>query len=634
MKIQVYYANNLILDEKDNGKVLTSSDIFLDEENSSKDFLIKVKLPEDTDFPFFFVKFVFSNSLQIKKIYSKSFSQSIRVLLTTELGTNIFSSDEDSYHDEFFVGIFYTGNAEYISSLLETETFKKKFVLIPRNVGPGEELNYKLRVELLDPVKNFFRKTTVNVDYDYQLFVKRYYNFLSSEYPLVRTFLQDENYYPLFSEDFINGGTEGAKKYFFAIYPLNGVKINETNGMFDSYYEEVDNNLLNYTIGKQGDFVGTRFKLNFVYDDSLNEYLPAVFTVNERMSIWEYVSDLIYLTLLEISKPLTFTTSWFVPLNIQDTSEKLSSAYTYLLNLLSSTHTVYEIIENDGTFLSSSRAISEEEKYSLYVLLFSWAKIYSSFLKKLTDLELVMPTDSIDYIDSFVNNSDNIRKFLDNYKNTTIFRFNDKEPNLNELTISLLLTIYAYALTFDNRNIYFYTLEDTFKYAASLVFEVLKKLLISTAPTEVDVNNYSQSTLGPDFVDDIHSKVIKQKLVIYTLLDMFFSEQMNLPTTSFLDYILCRNDEFCTNSRQKFKEVINVDDDIVNLFNSYVEIYSCLMSGSQNLVFVKRADVCTSDYYIYKNIDDEFFNLWRFLQNINYKVRPQVLQIKMIFGVL
>jgi hypothetical protein len=635
MKVQVFYLGNLILDGKDNGKVLTNNDLFLEAENPSKEVSIRVKIPTtNTHFPFFFVKFVFTNSLPLKKFSRKSFSQAIKVLLTTELGTYTISSDEEAYHDDFFVGVLYTGNAEYINSLLQTELFQKKFILIPRSVTPGEELNYNIRIELLDYFRNFFRQSSADSDYNYKSFVSEYYNFLSSEYHPVSAFLQAENYYPLFSESFLRGETEGAKNYFFALYPITGIKIREANGMFDSYSKETDNNLLTYNITKQGNFVGTKFKLNFVYNDSSNTYSLEISTVNERVLIWEYISELIYLTLLEISKPLTLSTSWFVPTNIQDASEKLASAYVYLLNLLSSESTLYEVIENTGEFSTSSRALSEREKHDLYVLLFSWAKIYSSFLRKLISLELLAPTESVSFIDNIVNDTTNINRFLDNYKDASIFIFTDKNINFNDLTIAALLTIYAYALTFDNRDIYSYTLDDTFKYAASLVFEILKKLSISTAPTEIDANNYSQSTFSQDFVNNIHSEVIKQKLVAYTLLDMLFSEQINSLTTSFLDYILCENNEFCSNSKDLFKEVVNVDDDIVNLFNSYVEAYSCLTSDSQKLFVVKRTDICTSDYYIYKNIDYEFFNLWMFLQNLNYKVRPQVLQIKVIFGML
>jgi hypothetical protein len=635
MEIKVFYSNNLILRGKDNGKILTDEDLSLDLENPSKEILIRAKTPTTgAHFPFFFVKFVLTNSLPLKKFYRKRFSQAIRVFLTTELGTHSISSDEDSYQDDFFVGVFYTGNIEYINSLLETDFFQKKFILIPRNIEPGEELNYNLKIELLDLPKIFFRQSSTDDDYDYQQFVDEYYNFLSSEYPIINTFLQSNNYYPLFSENFISGETKSAKNYFFAMYPLTGIKINRVSGMFDSYYKETDNKLLNYNITRQGNFVGTKFILNFVYDNLLNKYLPEVSVINEQTLIWEYISELIYLTLLEISKPLTFSTSGFVPTSIQDTSEKLASTYVYLLGLLSSGSTVYEVIESTGEFLVSSRALNVIEKHSLYTLLFAWANIYSSFLKKLIDLGLIVQTESINSINIFVNDTENINNFLNNYKNVAILNLNDENINLNELTITALLTIYAYALTFDNRNIYSYTLDDTFKYAASLVFEILNKLVISTTPTEIDANNYLQSTLGPNFVNGVHSEVIKQKLIAYTLLDVLFSEQIDLLTRSFLDYVLCGDNEFCPDSKEQFKEAVNVDDDIVNLFNSYVETYSCLTSDSQNLIFVKRTDVCTSDYYIYKNIDDEFFNLWIFLQNINYKVRPQVLQIKAIFGML
>ncbi len=635
MNIKVFYSNNLILEGKDNGKVLTNSDLFLDIENPSKELSIKVQIPTTSAYlPFFFVKFVFTNSLPLKKFYRQSFSQAVKVLLTTELGTHVLSSDEESYHDDFFVGVFYTGNAEYINSLLETDIFQKKFVLIPRNVEPGEELSYTLKVELLDRFENFFRQSSGNDDYVYQSFISEYYNFLSNEYPLVNAFLQVENYYPLFSENFLRGETDSAKNYFFALYPLTGIRIRETDGMFDSYHKKTDNGFLTYNITKQGNFVGTKFRLNFVYDDLSNTYLPEISTVNERVSIWEYISELVYLTLLEMSKPLTLSTSWFVPINIQDTSEKLASTYVYLLNLLLSESTLYEIIENNGEFSTSSRALSEGEKYDLYVLLFSWAKIYSSFLRKLINLELITSTEGVTSLDVAVNNATNISKFLERYKNTAIFSFSDDNINFNELTIAALLTIYAYALTFDNRNIYSSTLDETFKYAASLIFEILKKLAITTAPTEINVNSYSQSTFSPNFIDEIHSEVIKQKLIAYTLLDMLFSEQISSLSISFLDYVLCGNNEFCSNSKDQFKEVINVDDDIVNLFNSYVEAYSCIMLDGQRLFFVKRADICTSDYFIYKNIDHEFFNLWMFLKNINYKVRPQVFQIKVIFGTL
>jgi hypothetical protein len=351
------------------------------------------------------------------------------------------------------------------------------------------------------------------------------------------------------------------------------------------------------------------------------------------MTIWQYITDLIYLTLVEISKPLTFSSN-FVPTNLQDTSEKIASTYNYLLNVLSGSSTVYEVIGSSGSFSSASRALTQREKYDLYLLIFSWAKIYSSFLKKLNSLGLIsIPSTSnpIYSLDSYTTASSNISRFLNNIENVSIFTFSENKE-LNDLTLAAMLTAYAYILTFDGRNIYFYPLEETFKFAASLFLNVSKRIIVSSTSTEIDVNNYSHSTTTTAFSENIHLDIIKQKLLAYTLMDLAFSSQIETLQESFFDYVMCDEHTICSDSKDKFKDGILVDDDIVNLFNSYVELRSCISPDSQNLVFVKYPDACTSVSNMYKNIDTEFFNLWVFLQNMNYKIRPTILQMKVVFG--
>jgi hypothetical protein len=631
MIAQVFYSNSLILDGKDNDKILTHEDLSLDDENLSKEVTIKIKNPLNEYLPFFFLKLVLTNSIGIKKISRELFSNKFKISLTTESGTYVFSSDEEAYQNDFLVGILYTENSEYINTMLEEDVFPKKFILIPRGVRPEEELEYLLKVEVLDPHKNFFRKSSVDIHSYVQTFSRDYYQVLSEENTLIGVLLQHERV-PIFSFSFLNGGLERAKNYFFSLYTVNGVRLLHDSSSFDSYYFKVDDKLLNYSVNKRGNFVGTKFRLNFNYDNSSDSYFIDVATEHEEEKIWEYITDLIYLTLLEISKPLTFN-SGFVPENLQDVSEKISSTYVYLLNLLKSTLPVYETIKSDGSFLSSSRALSRREKYDLYSLLFSWAKIYSSFLRKLNSLGFVEMTGNVQSISNLTEDVSNVSLFFENYKNVRTFRFsNDLE--FNDLTISALLSIYAYMLGFDNRNTYFYSLGDTFKFASSLFFEVARNLLISTSYTEIDVNNYSQSTVLESFSLAQHSEIIKQKLLAYTLLDTFFSRQIANSTNSFFDYILCEPQTFCTDSRERFVNTINVDDDIVNLFNSYVETHSCSVLDSENLVFVTDPEVCTSISNVYRNMDVNFFNLWVFLQNMNYKVRPTVFQVKVIFGMI
>jgi hypothetical protein len=634
MLSKVFYLNQLILDGKDKGQTLTHEDLILDEENPSKEIVVKISNPINEYLPFFYLKFVFTDSLRIKKISDKKFSRKFRVSLTTESGSYSISSDEDAYQDDFFVGVFYTENSEYIGSILDTDLFSKKFILIPRNVRPNEELEYIIRVDLLDSSKHFFRKIYPDIDSYHQVFSRSYYQTLSNDYPQVGIFTQETNYVPVFSLDLITGNLERAKNYFLSLYPLNGVKLRLSNASFDSYYYPMDNKLMNYLVTKQGDFVGTQFKIIFTYSDSLNSYVLDVSTLHQETTIWQYISDLIYLTLTEISKPLTFN-SGFVPTNLQDTSEKIASTYNYLLSILSDSSTIYEIIRGNGTFSSSSRVLTQREKYDLYLLVFSWAKIYASFLKQLNNLGIINIPSSLSNpiysLDVYTQDSTNISRFLDNIKNASIFAFSENKY-LNDLTLSTMLTVYAYILTFDSRNIYFYPLEETFKFAASLFFAASKNILISSSSTEIDVNSYSQSTTTNLFSEDIHPDIIKQKLLAYTLMDLIFSNPIEGLTESFFDYVLCDDGNICSDSKDKFREAVIVDDDIVNLFNSYVELYSCNSFDSNNLIFVKDTDACTSIPNTYRNVDTEFFNLWVFLQNINYKIKPTILQMKVIFG--
>jgi hypothetical protein len=631
---KVLYSGQIILDGKDKGQTLTYEDLILDEENPSKEILIKIQNPINDYLPFFYLKFIFTDSLRIKKISDKRLSRKFRISLTTESGSYSVSSDEDAYQDDFFVGVFYTENSEYIGSILDTDLFSKKFILIPRNVRPNEELEYIIRVDLLDSSKHFFRKIYPNIDSYYQVFSRGYYQTLSNDYPQVGIFTQTTNYAPVFSLDLIAGNLERAKNYFFSLYSLNGVKLRLSSASFDSYYYQMDNKLMNYVVTKQGNFVGTKFKMFFNYSNSLNSYVIDISTLHEETTIWQYITDLVYLTLTEISKPLTFNSS-FVPTNLQDTSEKIASTYNYLLNIFSSNSTIYEIIRSNGSFSSSSRVLTQREKYDLYLLAFSWAKIYASFLKQLNNLGIInipsSPSNPIYSLDIYTKNSTNISRFLNNIKNASIFTFSE-DKYLNDLTLSAMLTVYAYILTFDSRNIYFYPLKETFKFAASLFFAASKNILISSSSTEIDVNNYSQSTTTTLFSGDIHPDIIKQKLLAYTLMDLIFSNQIEGLTESFFDYVLCDDGTVCSDSKDKFREAIIVDDDIVNLFNSYVELYSCNSFDSNNLIFVKDPDVCTSVSNMYKNIDTEFFNLWVYLQNMNYKIKPTILQMKMVFG--
>jgi hypothetical protein len=631
---KVFYFDQLILDGKDNGQTLTYGDLILDEENPSKEIVIKIQNPINDYLPFFYLKFVVTDSLRIKKLSDKKLSRKLRISLTTESGSYSISSDEDAHEDDFFVGVFYTGNSEYIGSLLDTDLFAKKFILIPRNVGPNEELEYVVRVDLLDSSKHFFRKTYPTIDSYYQIFSRGYYQTLSNDYPQVGILAQTTNYSPVFSLDLLTGNLERAKNYFFSLYPLNGIRLRSSGASFDSYYYQMDSKLMNYVVTRQGNFVGTKFRAVFTYSNLLNSYVLDISTVHEETTIWQYIVDLIYLTLLEISKPLTFN-SGFVPTNLRDTSEKIASTYNYLLNALSGSHTVYETIRSNGSFSSSSRTLTQREKSDLYLLVFSWAKIYSSFLRQLNNLGIInipsTTSNPIYSMDLYTKDPNNISIFLRNIKNASVFTFSENK-HLNDLTLSAMLPIYAYVLTFDSRNIYFYPLEETFKFAASLFFEVAKNILISSSSTEIDVNNYSQSTITSLFSEDTHPDIIKQKLLAYTLMDLMFSGQIEGLTESFFDYVLCDDGSICSDSREKFKEAIVVDDDIVNLFNSYVELRSCTSLDSQNLVFVKNPDMCTSISSMYRNIDTEFFNLWVFLQNINYKIKPTILQIKVVFG--
>ncbi len=631
---KVFYLDQLILDGKDKGQTLTYGDLILDEENPSKEIVIKIQNPIDEYLPFFYVKLILTDSLRIKKISDKRFSRKFRISLTTESGSYSISSDEDAYQDDFFVGVFYTENSEYIGSLLDTNLFSKKFILIPRNIRPNEELEYIIRVDLLDSSKHFFRKVYPNIDSYHQIFSRSYYQTLSNDYQQMGILAQTINYSPIFSLDLLTGNLESSKNYFFSLYPLNGVKLRLSSASFDSYYYQMDNKLMNYVITKQGNFVGTKFKIIFTYSDSLNSYVLDISTLHEETTIWQYITELIYLTLTEISKPLTFN-SGFVPTNLQDTSEKIASTYNYLLTILSGSSTIYEIIRGNGTFSSSSRVLTQREKYDLYLLVFSWSKIFASFLKKLNNLGIInIPSSSsnpIYSLDVYTKNSTNISIFLNNIRSASIFTFSENKY-LNDLTLAAMLTAYAYILTFDSRNIYFYPLEETFKFATSLFFEVVKNIVISSSSTEIDVNNYSQSTKTTFFSENIHPDIIKQKLLAYTLMDLIFSNQIEGLTESFFDYILCEDENICPDSKDKLKEAIIVDDDIVNLFNSYVELHSCNSFDSQNLVFVKDPDACTSISNMYRNIDTEFFNLWIFLQNMNYKIKSTILQMKMVFG--
>lgn len=633
MMSEVFYSGQLILNGKDKGQTLTYEDLILDEENPSKEIVIKVQNPIDDYLPFFYLKLIATDSLRIKKISDKRFSRKFRISLTTESGSYSISSDEDAYQDDFFVGVFYTENAEYIGSILETDVFSKKFILIPRSIRPNEELEYIVRIDLLDLSKHYFRKIYPNMDSYYQIFSRGYYQTLSNDYPETGILAQTTNYAPVFSLDLLTGNLERAKNYFFSLYPLNGVKLRLSSASFDSYYYVMDNKLMNYVVTKQGNFVGTKFKMNFTYSNSLELYVLDVSTLHEETTIWQYIVDLVYLTLIEISKPLTFN-SGFVPTNLQDTSEKIASTYNYLLNALSGNSTIYEIVRSNGMFSYSSRVLTQREKYDLYLLVFAWAKIYASFLRKLNSLGIInIPSGSqIYYLDFYTTDSAKISAFLNNIKNTSVFTFSENKY-LNELTLAAMLTVYAYILTFDSRNIYFYPLEETFKFAASLFFETSKNILISSSSTEIDVNNYSQSTTTALFSEDIHLDIIKQKLLAYTLMDLIFSNQVEGLTESFFDYVMCDDGSICSDSKNKFKEVIIVDDDIVNLFNSYVELHSCTSFDSQSLVFVKDPDVCTSVSNMYRNIDTEFFNLWVYLQNMNYKIKPTIIQIKMVFGI-
>ncbi len=634
MLAKVFYSGQLVVDGKDNGQVLTHNDLILNEETPVQEVLLKVKNPINDYLDFFYIKLIFSEFLPIKKINNKKFSRKFKVSLTTEFGTHTFSSDEEAYHeDNFLVGIIFTSNPAYISSIIETNLFSKKFILIPRSVSPNEELNFLLRVEFIDGSKNFFRKIYPEMDVYYRSFSKGYYEILSREYPLLGILVQPTTFTPVLGLEFLNGETWRAKEYFFSLYPLSGVKFNSTNYSFDSYYHRIDDKFLNYVATNASNLVGTKFRLNFTYSYLDNAYVIDVSTQHEETTIWQYVVDLAYLTLIEISKPLTIN-SGFIPTTLQSTSEKVASTYAYLLNHLSNTELpTYEVIKNDGTFLSSSRVLLDREKYDLYALLFSWAKIYSSFLKKIYSLGYITETEEILNLENLTNDNDKILLFLSTYKNHISFRFTEK-VELNELTIAALLSVYAYILNFESRNMYFYSLEETFKFSASLFFEVAKYLTVSHATTEINVNNYSQFTTTPSF-SNIHSEILKQKLLVYTLLDTAYSYQLQSLDTSFFDYAMCDSGEFCVNgkiSRNFFEGVINVDDDIVNIFNSYVEANSCNFSDQQILFFVKNKDVCTSIDSIYQNIDVEFFNLWSFLQNINYKINPTVLQAKIVFG--
>jgi hypothetical protein len=634
MLAKVFYSGQLVVDGKDNGQVLTHSDLILNEENRVQEVLLKVKNPINDYLDFFYIKLIFTEFLPIKKIYNKKFSKRFKVSLTTEFGTYTFSSDEEAYHeDNFFVGILFTSNPEYIASMIEANFFSKKFILIPRSVSPNEELNFLLRVEFIDGSKNFFRKTYPEMDIYYRSFSRGYYEILSREYPLLGVLIQPTTPTPVLSLEFLNGETWGAKEYFFSLYPLNGVRFNSTNYSFDSYYHRINDKFLNYIATKSSNLVGTKFRAHFTYSNLDNTYVVDISTHHEETTIWQYVVDLIYLTLIEISKPLTIN-SGFIPTTLQLISEKVSSTYVYLLNQLSDASLpTYEVIKDDGTFSSSSRVLLNREKYDLYVLLFSWAKIYSSFLKKMHSLGYITETEEISNLDNITNDNDKISIFLSTYKNHTSFRFTDRAES-NDLTIAALLPIYSYILNFEGRNIYFYPLEETFEFSASLFFEVAKYLTVSHATTEMDVNNYSQFTTTSSF-SNIYSEILKQKLLVYTLLDTAYSYQLQSLNTSFFDYAMCDVEEFCVNGkigRRIFEDVINVDDDIVNIFNSYVEVNSCNDLDQQIVFFVKNKNACTSIDSIYQNIDVEFFNLWSFLQNINYKINPTVLQAKIVFG--
>jgi hypothetical protein len=623
MKAQVFYSNQLIVDGKDVDKILPHGDLILDEENPAKELVVKIKNTSNEYLLFFYLKFIFTNSIQIKKISYQKFSRKFRVTLTTESGSYSFSSDEDSYQDNFFVGVFYTENPDYINSLIGTDTFTKKFILIPRSVKPNEELEYNLRVELLDSSNHFFRKP--NIDIYYQAFSNTYYRAFSNDYPPVGILISSTNYAPVLSIETVYGQSERAKNYFFSLYPLNGSRLINSSSSFDSYYWKIYDKFLNYIVTTWGNFVGTKFKVNFTYSELLDTYVLDVSTIHEETTIWKYLTDLVYLTLIEISKPLTFN-SGFVPNYLRENSEKISSTYVYFLNLLSSNSDVYETIRGDGSFSTSSRALTTREKGDLYALLFSWAKIYVSFLKKLESLGLInIPATSdnpIYLLDLLTSDLEKISIFENNYQNVLTFTFTDN-VDLNDLTISVFLMAYAFILSFDGRLLYFYPMWDTFKYAALLFSAVLENISISLATTEIDVNNYSQLTTEQGFSSDTHPYIIRQKLIAYTLLDL---------TTSFFNHVTCSSDDdLCLATLDKFKEYTSVDDDIVNLFNSYVEIYSCMMED-QGLFFVKNPDICSLTSNIYRNIDVEFFNLWVFLQNINYKIKPTVLQVKIIFG--
>jgi len=634
MLAKVFYSGQLVVDGKDNGQVFTHSDLILNEENRVQEVLLKVKNPINEYLDFFYIKLIFTEFLPIKKIYNKRFSKRFKVSLTTEFGTYTFSSDEEAFQeDNFFVGIFFTSNPEYISSMIGTSIFSKKFILIPRSVSPNEELNFLLRVELIEGSKNFFRKIYPEMDVYYRSFSRGYYEILSREYPPLGILVQPTTSTPVLGLEFLNGETWRAKEYFFSLYPLNGVRFNSTNYSFDSYYHRVNDKFLNYIITESSNLVGTKFRLHFTYSNLDDTYVVDISTYHEETTIWQYVVDLIYLTLIEISKPLTIN-SGFIPTTLQSISEQMASTYVYLLNRLSDESSLtYEVIKNDGTFLSSSRVLLNREKYDLYVLLFSWSKIYSSFLKKMYSLGYITETEEILNLENLTNDNDKISLFLSTYKNHTSFRFTEK-VELNDLTIAALLPVYAYILTFEGRNIYFYPLEETFKFSASLFFEVAKHLTASYAATEIDVNNYSQFTTTSSFLN-VYSEVLKQKLLAYTLLDTAFSYQLQSLNVSFFDYAMCDVEEFCINGkigRRIFEDIINVDDDIVNIFNSYVEVNSCNDLDQQTVFLVKNKNACTSIDSIYQYIDVEFFNLWSFLQNINYKINPTVLQAKIVFG--
>jgi len=633
---RVFYSDQLILEGKDKGQTLTYADLILDEENPSKEIVVKIRNPIEEYLPFFYLKFVFTDSLRIKKISDKKFSRKFRISLATESGSYRISSDEDAYQDDFIIGVLYTENSEYIGSALETDVFSKKFILIPRSVRPNEELEYVVRVDLLDYSKHFFRRIYPDIDSYHQIFSRGYYQNISNDYPQAGILEQTTNYSPVLSLDLLIGNLEKAKNYFFSLYPLNGVKLRSVSASFDSYYYQMDNKLMNYVVTKQGNFVGTKFRAVFTYSDFLSSYVLDVSTLHEETTIWEYITDLIYLTLTEISKPLTFN-SGFVPINLQDTSEKIASTYNYLLSVLSGNSTVYEVIRSNGSFSFSSRMLTQREKYDLYLLVFSWAKIYASFLKRLDSLGIInIPSTSsnpIHSLDLYTRSSVNISTFLNNIKDASIFTFSENK-HLNDLTLAAMLPVYAYILTFDGRDIYFYPLEETFKFAASLFLRASKNILVSSTSTEIDVNNYSQTTTTTFFSENVHPDIIKQKLLAYTLMDLIFSNQMEGLTESFFDYAMCDDGSICPDSRDSFKEAIIVDDDLVNLFNSYVELFSCNLFDSQNLVFVKNPDACTSVSSMYRNLDTEFFNFWIFLQNMNYKIRPTVLQMKMIFGMI